>query len=263
MEASLPDIPVALRAVHADLQRELDAPICMFGVFDAATQTVNVVWQVHNGEELPGGSFPLGNGFTSQVIRSGQPLLIRDWKSGPRVQVQYATDHMGLPQSSITAPINVDGQVRGVISVQSYEPNAFDDRHLAHLVTMAGKLASVIFGAPLKRQPAAPGQRDETVGELVLDRQGRLVQLNEAARKLLCVDPNSVILGHPVLTSQSGLWPLGTQSLTDELRPLIDKATSGERQSAELRFRDTVWTASAVLSDGQPAGALLQFRQAA
>src|SRR5436189_198222 len=85
------------------------------------------------------------------------------------------------------------------------------------------------------RSPAAPGQPDEAVGVLVLDRQGRLVQLNEAARKLLCVDPNSVILGHPVLTSQSGLWPLGTQSLTDELRPLIDKATAGERQTAELR----------------------------
>src|SRR5947207_12973587 len=108
------DIPLVMRAVHAELQRVLDARICMCGVFDPATQVVEIVWQIHDGEELPGGSFPLGNGFTSRVIRTGQPLLIRDWSSnGPRVQVQYATNKDGLPQSSITVPIKVGSQVRG------------------------------------------------------------------------------------------------------------------------------------------------------
>jgi PAS domain-containing protein len=230
---------------------------------------VQVVWQVHRGRELPGGSFPLGNGFTSQVIRSGEPLLIRDWKSGPRVQVQYATDRMGLPQSSITAPVKVDGEVRGVVSVQSYEPNAFDMHHLARLTIAAEQLASTIFGAPIQQLAMQTAERDESVGVLVLDTHGRLVQLNDTARRLLCVDPNSVILGHPVLSSQSGLWPLGTQTLTDQLRPLIDDVTAGRTAPAnELKIDQSpagplTWTASALLSDGKPAGALLQFRQAA
>jgi hypothetical protein len=66
-----------LRAVHLEMGRVPDVSICLFGVYDAPTQTVAVVWQIDNGQELPGGSFALGNGFTSRVIRTGEPLLIR------------------------------------------------------------------------------------------------------------------------------------------------------------------------------------------
>src|ERR687883_1695920 len=95
---SLPDL---LRLVADELSTALDTTICFFGLYDAATQWVDVVWQIHNGVELPGGRFPLGSGFTSQVIRERRALLIRDWSvEGPPVQLQYATDRAGLPQSS-------------------------------------------------------------------------------------------------------------------------------------------------------------------
>jgi GAF domain len=249
------DIPGVMRAMHSELQRVLDARICMCGVFDPATQTVDVVWQIHDGEELPGGSFPLGSGFTSRVIRSGQPLLIRDWSAnGPRVQVQYATQKDGLPQSSITAPIRVGGQVRGVISVQSYAPATFDEKDLAFLSGIADQIASMAFDSP-SAEPAT-SVAEPTIGELILDEQRRLVQLNDTARKRLCAGTTSVILGYPIFEPQQGRWPLGTQALTERLRPLLDgqvtevdvEDAAGERQT---------WSASIL-----PVGARLQFRAA-
>src|SRR5918912_2568402 len=90
---ALPDL---LRLVADELSRALDTTICFFGLYDAATEWVEVVWQIHDGVELPGGRFPLGSGFTSQVIRERRPRLIRDWAAeGPPGQLQYATDRSG------------------------------------------------------------------------------------------------------------------------------------------------------------------------
>src|SRR5438045_1258075 len=81
-----------VRAVHAELARVMDVTICFFGRYDAAGQTVQVVWQFHDGEELPGGHFPLGDGPTSQAIRHAEAQLIRSLSQERRpVQGQSAT----------------------------------------------------------------------------------------------------------------------------------------------------------------------------
>src|SRR5437868_52246 len=110
-----------LRAMYAELDGALDMTMCFFGRFDVASQTVEVVWQVHQGSELPGGQFPLGSGPTSQAIRTCKPQLIRNWSTdGPSVQLQYATDRPSLPQSCVVVPVVYASQVAGVLSIQSY-----------------------------------------------------------------------------------------------------------------------------------------------
>jgi putative methionine-R-sulfoxide reductase with GAF domain len=268
----------ALRCMHRALARVLDTTICLFGVFDTAAQRVEVVWQVHAGEELPGGSFPLGNGFTSQVIRTGQPRLIRDWSEcGPRIQVQYATDRPGPPQSSITVPVLFDERVRGVLSVQSYQPDAFDADDLAFLEAVADLVAVAIF-APL-REPgtpdAAPAPGDSVlasmpVGVLVLDQERRLVHMNRAARRLLCVDDETnVIFGYPVDQPQDGRWPLGTRLLTDRLGPLLETLGSDHSPTGEVHQevhvevssgRQLACSASPLLASETASGCLLLVR---
>src|SRR5579864_3857461 len=67
--ASRRDIGEIAQAVYAELAPVFDAPIWLMGIYNSTTRTVNVVWQMHAGQELPGGTFPLGNGVTSLVIR--------------------------------------------------------------------------------------------------------------------------------------------------------------------------------------------------
>jgi len=68
------DIVDVLRAVHAELARVLDVTICFFGLYDPPGQTVKVIWQVHDGVELPGG-FSTGR----RLDQSGHPL----WPTAP------------------------------------------------------------------------------------------------------------------------------------------------------------------------------------
>src|SRR5207253_371176 len=128
------------RAMYDKLSGVVDIPICYVGILDDVTQTVHVAWQVHESLELPGGSFPVGSGFASRVIQTRQPLLIRRWSGqGPRVQLQYATEKPGLPESSCTVPLLFDDRVLGVVSIQSYRPEAFNEQHLTLLQAMANQ----------------------------------------------------------------------------------------------------------------------------
>src|ERR1700716_4272152 len=63
------DLEELFRAAHSETARALDAKIFFLGLYDEASQTVEVVRQTESGAELAGGIFPIGSGLTSQVIR--------------------------------------------------------------------------------------------------------------------------------------------------------------------------------------------------
>lgn len=226
------DLVELCRMVYAAAARQLDATIFFVGLYDGTSQTVEVVWQVENGAELAGGSFPIGRGFTSNVIRTGQARLIRRWsREGPRVQVQYATRTPGLPESAAAAPLRLGDQVIGVICAQSYHRGAYTERDLKLLRSLADEAAIVIAG--LHYSERLGEQLGRRVSELeailanmadallIVDAQGKLVRLNRVARTLLCLDDRSVVLGQPLEEAQAGLWPASGRAVADAVRPII------------------------------------------
>src|SRR5207245_7564186 len=113
------------RALHEETARVMDATVFLFALYDEASATVQVVRQMDRGVEHEGGSFPLGKGFTSEVIRTGEPRLIRRWSAeGPPIRLLYGTEAGELvsPQSGVLVPIRAGERVLGVLSAQSYRP---------------------------------------------------------------------------------------------------------------------------------------------
>ncbi|MDQ6671757.1 MAG: ATP-binding protein [Chloroflexota bacterium] len=227
------------RAAQRETARALDAPTFLLGLYDEGSQTVEVVCQVERGVELAGGTFPVGSGLTSQVIGSRQSRLIRRWShNGPPVQLQYASSTPGLPESAVTAPLLFGDQVLGVISAFSYQPDAFDEDDLTVLEVIANQLTNAI--ANLRNSDSLDTQLQRRVSEseailanmsdalLVVDNAGRLVRLNLAARKLLCVDATSIVLGQPLDREQWGQWPLGGREVAETLAPMIDVLQRGK-----------------------------------
>src|SRR5258708_18956625 len=153
------DLIELCRLFHQIVANQMDATIFFLGLYDAASQTVEVVWQAENGKELSGGSFPLGKGLTSQVILSGQPRLIGHWSNeGPRVQVQYATGTPGLPESAVAVPLKVGDDVIGLACVQAYGVGVYDERDLHLLESLADEAAGAIAGVHYT-EPLAPQLR--------------------------------------------------------------------------------------------------------
>src|ERR671935_2235407 len=141
------DLAELFRALYYETARVMDATVFLFAVYDEAAKTVQVVRQMDRGVEHPGGSFPLGSGFTSEVIRTGAPRLIRRWSTdGPPVRILYGTEAEKLvaPQSGVVVPILAGDRVLGVLSAQSYQPEAYGAADLLKLSAIAVQAGSTI-----------------------------------------------------------------------------------------------------------------------
>ncbi|HEV7666874.1 MAG TPA: ATP-binding protein [Chloroflexota bacterium] len=272
------DLVELCRLLYQTVARQMDASIFFLGLYDAASQTVEVVWQAEHGAELSGGSFPLGKGFTSQVILSGQPRLIRHWSNeGPRVQVQYATDTPGLPESAIAAPLKLGEHVIGLVCVQSYRPNAYRERHLKVIESLCDEAAIVIAGLHYSERIGAQVRRRVSELEailanmadalLIIDAKGRVVRLNRVARELLSLQDASIILGQPLDESQWDQWPIGGRAAAEALQPVIEQLQrTEEAQEVEVELpgpghRTLSFRASPLHdADGAFSGGVIVFR---
>ena len=249
--AEVRDLAELFHALYEETARVVDATVFLFALYDEASETVEVVRQVDQGVEHEGGSFPLGKGFTSEVIRTGLPRLIRRWGAeGPSVRLLYGTEAGELvsPQSGLVVPIRSGDRVLGVISVQSYRPEAYDDSDVLVLGAIAAQGAIAIKRLRATEQLALEHERHALQLEavlasmndalLIIDGRGAIVRLNRAARELLRLDRASLVMGQPLERQRVEHWPEAAREITGALVPVIDALRAGtgiDQLEIELR----------------------------
>lgn len=274
------DLAELFRVLYYETARVMDATVFLFAVYDDAAKTVQVVRQMDRGVEHPGGSFPLGSGFTSEVIRTGAPRLIRNWATdGPPVRILYGTESEKLvaPQSAVVVPILSGDRVLGVLSAQSYQPEAYGATDLVALGAIAAQAAGAITRIRTTEQRALEHERRALQLEailatmndalLIVDSRGSIVQLNRGARELLRLDSASIVLGQPLEQQRLEQWPETAREIAGLLAPVVDAVRAGtsiaERQ-IELRAggsRVLGVSASVMRStSGAPQGGVIAFR---
>jgi len=232
------------------------------------------------GVEFPGGTFPLGKGFTSEVIRTGEPRLVRRWSAeGPAVHLIYGTEagELVTPQSGVVVPILSGDRVLGVLSAQSYRPEAYEDADLLSLGAIAVQAGTVIERVRATEQMALEHERHALQLEavlatmsdalLIVDPRGAIVRLNRAARELLCLDNASLVVGQPLEQQRLEQWPATAREIAAALLPLIAALRSGTsiaEEEVELRSgqRRVLSLAASVLRSarGTPQGGVIVLR---
>jgi signal transduction histidine kinase/DNA-binding response OmpR family regulator len=113
------------------------APIAYVALLDRASMMLHFPY-AHGEEAQPR---PYGSGLTSQIIRTGEPLLINEDMEGNRTRL--GIEQIGrLTASYLGVPIPSGGQVIGVISVQSVDQEGrfteADQRLLSTVATAVG-----------------------------------------------------------------------------------------------------------------------------
>src|SRR5467141_5198187 len=191
LAAGARDLAELFRALHDETARVMDATVFLFALYDEASATVQVVRQMDRGVEHPGGTFPLGKGFTSEVIRTAAPRLVRRWSAeGPPVRLLYGTEagEMVTPQSGVVVPILSGDRVLGVLSAQSYRPEAYEDADVLSLGAIAVQAGTVIERVRATEQMAQEHERhalrmeavlaSQNEALLIVDARGAIVRLN-------------------------------------------------------------------------------------
>jgi PAS domain S-box-containing protein len=281
LAAGARDLAELFRALCDETARVMDATVFLFALYDEASETVEVVRQMDRGVEYPGGSFPLGKGFTSEVIRTGAPRLIRRWSAeGPPVRLLYGTEAAGelvAPQSGVVVPILAGDRVLGVLSAQSYRPEAYEDADLLSLGAIAVQAGIAVKRLRATEQMALEHERHALQLEavlatmndalLIVDARGAIVRLNRAARELFYLDGASLVFGQPLEQQRLEQWPVTAREIAAALIPVIDALRSGtsvSEREVELRsgqLRVLSLGASLLRSPkGAPQGGVIAFR---
>jgi signal transduction histidine kinase/CheY-like chemotaxis protein len=119
------------------------APIAYVALLDRATMMLEFPYTF--GEEAQ--PRPFGKGLTSQIIRTGQPLLINEKRNRARMGIEQ----MGRDTASyLGVPIPSGGQTIGVISVQSTDQEGrFTDADQRLLSTIASAVGVAFHNARL------------------------------------------------------------------------------------------------------------------
>jgi len=129
-----------------DQVRDLfNAPVAYVSLLDRATMTLQFPYTF--GEEAK--ARPFGSGLTSQIIRTGQPLLINEDMEGNRARL--GIEQIGTTTASyLGVPIPSGGQMIGVISVQSTDQEGrFTEADQRLLSTIASAVGVAFHNAKL------------------------------------------------------------------------------------------------------------------
>ena len=140
-----PELDAIIQIVGDQMRQIFEADVVYIALLDSQSNIINFPYSF--GEALT--SLKLGEGLTSQIILSGEPLLInRDIEARRK---KLGTTRIGKQaRSYLGVPIFGGGQTIGVISVQSLtEEGKFRDDDVRLLNTIAANVGAAIRNAQL------------------------------------------------------------------------------------------------------------------
>ncbi len=135
--------------IYTQVSKLLDTRNFYVALYDAVEDTIVVSYLVEDGQRQPSVKLQMGQGLTSHLVRTGQPILLTSGTDA--FQEAHGLVPVGLPAKSwLGVPMIAEDRVIGGIVIQSYEQEeAFDEGHLNLLRTVAGQAAIAYQNASL------------------------------------------------------------------------------------------------------------------
>jgi PAS domain S-box-containing protein len=184
--ASQLELDALIELVGERVRETFDADIAYVALHDPAAGQIEFAYYYENGERRPEPPMPYGEGLTSQILRSREPLLLnRDEQYEAHVSV-------GTPSRSyLGVPIVVGEKSIGVISVQNVEQEGlFGQEDVRLLATIAANVGVAIQNARLFAEVERQRQYLESLvaispaAVVVIDADERVSDWNPAAAEL-------------------------------------------------------------------------------
>ena len=116
-------------------------------LLDESTNMIHIPYSYYRGYQSAE-PFHLGEGLTSKVIRSGKPLVIGTFEESERLGVIIQSEEEKT-ETYIGVPIVVNDKAIGVVSIQSYLQNDFNDEKVRLLSILSTNMGVALQNARL------------------------------------------------------------------------------------------------------------------
>ncbi len=204
--------------IYSEMKRLLDVNSLFIAFFDHKTQQVRFEIDVLDGERMPKRTRTAGNHLTEYVVKTCQPLLIRD---------HYAeeTERLGIKPTRMVGsicivPLILYDRAIGVMAVHSKQERAFDEGHVELMRVLASEAAVALENARLFTE------------EQKKSRHLMLIN-NVSSRAITTLDP-AEMLGKIAAEIENGLKydHIGIAIVDYPAKELVIQAEAGARRDA-------------------------------
>ncbi len=177
-----------LSQVGDKIVQTFGAPIGNIALYNRETNLIEFLYSVENGQRVPVVRLPLGEGVSSVVIRTRQPVLIN--QDAERRLAELGATYVGEPAKSyLGVPILVGDQAVGLISLQSTEQaGLFDETALRLLSTIAANVGVALQNARLfeeTQRRVAELATLNTISQIVTSQRELNVMFYQVGKKIL------------------------------------------------------------------------------
>ncbi len=176
--ASAPNLQALYEALHEQIRLAMGEVSFTLALYDSSTDSIRIPYMYeaspNGGEIVSYEPFPLGEGLTSILIRTRQPLMVVE--DTERRLAALGAKVTGKPAKSwLGVPLLVAGEAIGAIVVQDTErERAFDEGDLRFVSTLASQVAGAIYNIRLLEETRRRALQLQTAAEIARDISGSL-----------------------------------------------------------------------------------------
>ncbi len=231
-----------LDLAHRSIGKFLYAKNCFVALHDPTTDLLHFEFWVDKLDPIPP-PLPIGEGFSSYVLRTGQPLLLtQELKARMYEQGKFTKSGSDSP-SWLGVPLRTPTRTIGVLAVQHYgKENAYSQRDLEFLSTVGDQIAQAI---ERKRAQEELKQSEEDFRTMA-NNISQLAWMADATGHIFWYNQRWFDYSGTTLEEMAG-WGWQKIHHPDHVQLVIDKITrcfeSGEAwdQTFPLRGRDGIY----------------------
>src|SRR5881398_3004477 len=200
-----PERELLLRYTLQSVTSLVDAQGAYVALRGVAPDTVRVASTVGQCVELEGAEIAIDASATGRVIGTGEPFLTDDILS--ETDAQRALSPSGMARAAMIAPLRTSSGVAGAVGVVRYlrtgaeQPLPFTLMELQYLTAVAAyiagglELSDAVSGARAAAERAHAMVDGSPLPMALVERSGRVQQLNQAACRLLGIPSEAQALG--------------------------------------------------------------------
>jgi diguanylate cyclase (GGDEF)-like protein len=158
------DLHRVFAKIHEQVKRVIDAPLFFVALRSGESDAVTLEYLVEGERIFPPAEHSLKGTIVGRVIESAKPVLVRNTEERDRLTSKKIGEGPTTVQSIVAVPMIAGGRTIGAISTQSYEVNAYDERHLKLLSAIAEQSAVAVQNAKLYERAKELAENDALTG---------------------------------------------------------------------------------------------------
>jgi GAF domain-containing protein len=180
--ANTADLQAFYELIHEQVRAVIGNHGFVIALYDRKTNSIHIPYLFEEGSFSTIDSFPLGEGLTSILIRTGEPLMLVD--DTEKRAAAMGAKIAGKPAMSwLGVPLLAHGEAIGALIVQDLQhEHAFDQDDLRFLTSVASQVSGDIHNVRLLNESKLAALQFETAAEIARDISSSL-NLDELLQK--------------------------------------------------------------------------------